>query len=253
MHETRFSLPARSNAAVIVFLMVGFIFSACSKKGDKNPAGPSSNDTITDVDGNKYRTVKIGNQWWTSENVKVTHYRNGDAIPRVTGATEWISLITGAYCNYDNDATNVSTYGRLYNWYAVNDSRMISPIGWHVPTDEEWKTLEMYLGMSREDADNLIWRGTDEGGKLKESGFEHWQSPNTGATNESGFTALPGGARLYHGIFYLMGSTASFWTSTEGDENKAWSRSLGCCSNPPDVGRSQDYKYGGFSIRLLRD
>lgn len=138
--------------------------------------------TVTDYDGNVYQTVLIGDQCWMMENLKVTHYRNGDPIPHVTDGVTWGNLTSGAYCNYNNDEGNVATYGRLYNWYAVDDSRNIAPAGWHVPSDAEWQTLVDYLG-----GDAVA------GGKMKEAGTTHWASPNTGATNESGFTALPGG------------------------------------------------------------
>ena len=110
---------------------------------------------------------------------------------------------------------NVATYGRLYNWYAVADSRNIAPTGWHVPSDAEWKQLEMYLGMSQSEADGLAVRGTTEGGKMKEAGTTHWLNPNTGATNESGFSGLPGGYRGYNGSYYGIGGIADFWSSTE--------------------------------------
>jgi uncharacterized protein (TIGR02145 family) len=189
-------------------------------------SSPYSTGSVTDIGGNVYQTIKIGDQWWMMENLKVTHYRNGDPIPHVTDGGTWKGLSTGAYCNYGNDPGNVETYGRLYNWYAVDDSRSIAPEGWHVPTDEEWKQLEMYLGMSQGQADDTGWRGTNEGGKLKETGTTHWQSPNTGATNESGFSALPGGYRGYDGYFYTMGFTANFWSSTELYSYLAWHRYL---------------------------
>ena len=111
------------------------------------PAPPCCPPTVTDYDGNVYQTVLIGDQCWMMENLKVTHYRNGDPIPHVTDGEIWSGLTSGAYCHYDNDEGNVSTYGRLYNWYAVEDSRNIAPDGWHVPTDTEWKQQEMYLGI----------------------------------------------------------------------------------------------------------
>ncbi|MBU0713276.1 PEGA domain-containing protein [bacterium] len=211
-------------------------------------------EEVTDIDGNVYKTVKIGDQWWMAENLKVTHYRNGDAIPNVTGDTEWSNLTTGAYCNYNNDdnnATNADTYGRLYNWYAVNDSRNIAPTGWHVPSDEEWKELEMYLGMSQSDADATGVRGTDEGGKLKETGTNHWSSPNTDATNESGFAALPGGYRGFYGSVYYMGNYAYFWSSTESEGGSAWGRRLNYSNS--DVYRYYFSKQYGFSVRCVRD
>ncbi|MEJ2629601.1 MAG: fibrobacter succinogenes major paralogous domain-containing protein, partial [bacterium] len=128
----------------IIFI---FIFLSCDLKSPTESRFKTG--TVTDIDGNTYQTVKIGDQWWMAENLKVTHYRNNDEIPNVTYWGDWHDLSTGAYCDYNNNEGNVSTCGHLYNWYAVNDSRNIAPEGWHVPTDEEWKELEMYLGMSR--------------------------------------------------------------------------------------------------------
>lgn len=211
----------------------------------------SSSNTVTDIDGNVYQTVTIGSQVWMAENLKVTHYRNGDPIPNVTDNATWSGLTSGAYCNYNNDTDNVATYGRLYNWYAVDDSRNIAPEGWHVPTDEEWKQLEMNLGMSQAQADGTGWRGTDEGGKLKETGTTHWVSPNTGATNESGFSALPGGGRYFYGSFDYMGLDATFWSSTEGSSLIAWYRNLYYYDS--QVSRYYYYKRYGFSVRCVQD
>ena len=207
--------------------------------------------TVTDIDGNTYQTIKIGDQWWMAENLKVTHYRNGDPIPNVTDSTEWTNLTTCAYCEYDNDSANVDTYGRLYNWYAVDDSRNVAPEGWHVPNDAEWKQLEMYLGMSQAEADASGLRGNDEGGKLKEAGMTHWNPPNTGATNESGFTALPGGSRTYNCRFLGMGNVILFWTSTEHIGFGARYRSLHY--DYSQVNRSNEAKRSGFSIRCVKD
>lgn len=196
--------------------------------------------TVTDIDENIYTTIVIGDQCWMMENLKVTHYRNGDPIPNVTDWSEWSVLTTGAYCEYDNDSANVATYGRLYNWYAVDDSRNIAPEGWHVPTDAEWQTLVDYLG------------GYDvSGGKMKEAGTAHWIPPNVGATNESGFTALPGGHRYTDGYFYNLGYYAIFWSSSESSSYSAWYRYLHCQHSA--VYRDYDYKYHGFSVRCVRD
>ena len=208
--------------------------------------------TVTDIDGNVYQTLTIGTQVWMAENLKVAHYRNGDPIPNVTANSEWLGLSTGAYCDYDNDPANVATYGRLYNWNAVADSRNIAPAGWHVPTDAEWRQLEMYLGMSQTQADTTGWRGTDEGGKLKEAGTTYWHSPNTGATNESGFSALPGGYRDSGGNFYSMDFTAYFWSSTKIDSSPAWHRELTYVSS--QIVRSNYFNgQNGFSVRCVRD
>ncbi len=208
--------------------------------------------TVTDIDGNIYVTTKIGNQWWMAENLKVTHYRNGDAIPNVTDSTQWINLTTGAYCNYNNDINKVATYGRLYNWYAVDTNFNIAPAGWHVPTDEEWKELEMYLGMSQAQANAPGYRGIDEGGKMKETGTVHWNSPNTGANNSSGFTALPGGNRDYYDCsFYSVGRMGSWWSSTNESGSYALCRSLDWSHS--QVHRGVYNKHFGFSVRCVRD
>jgi len=208
--------------------------------------------TVTDIDGNVYQTVVIGAQEWMAENLKVTHYRNGDALPNVTAGNAWGALTTGAYCEYDNDVNNVATYGRLYNWYAMSDGRNIAPAGWHVPSDAEWKQLEMTLGMSQAQADSISWRGAPVGGKLKDAGVTHWRAPNTGATNESGFSALPGGDRAYvFGIYYDMGSYAQFWSSTELNSGNAWDRYLNY--NFSYIYRYYHDKFSGFSVRCVSD
>jgi uncharacterized protein (TIGR02145 family) len=167
----------------------------------------SSANTVTDIDGNVYQTVTIGTQVWMAENLRVTHYRNGNAIPFVPDSATWNYTLTyGAYCEYNNDINNVTTYGRLYNYYAANDSRGIAPAGWHIPSWAEWNTLSDWLN-----GDAVA------GGKEKEAGYAHWMSPNTDATNSSSFTALPGGVRnnLTPGWgYHEMGATANFWTST---------------------------------------
>jgi uncharacterized protein (TIGR02145 family) len=196
--------------------------------------------TVTDVDGNAYKTIKIGNQVWMAENLKVTHYRNGDTIPYVTVDSDWFNLSTGAYCNYNHDANNVATFGRLYNWYAVDDSRIIAPAGWHVPSDAEWQTLVDYL-------DGSYYAG----GKLKETGVTHWQSPNYGATNESGFSALPGGYRSSIGIFKYIGEYAWFWSTSKSESGYAWPRYLH--KDNIQVSRDSAGMHYGFSVRCVKD
>ena len=234
-----------------VVYLIAYIFSG-GPAPDPGCCEADCPPSVTDYDGNVYQTVLIGDQCWMMENLKVTHYRNGDPIPNVTDNGEWSELSTGAYCEYDNDPANVETYGRLYNWYAVDDSRSIAPEGWHVPSDCEWKDLEMYLGMSCSVADcTNWWRGTDEGDKLKEAGTVHWDPPNTG-TNESGFTALPGGDRTHSGNFNGMGSSATFWcSSTEYSSGTAWLRRLG--DTPKTVYRDDFNGRSGFSVRCVRD
>lgn len=203
----------------------------------------TANRTVADMDGNVYRTVKIGNQWWTAENIRTEHYRNGDPIPNVTDNSSWGALSTGAYCDYDNNTSVASTYGHLYNWYAVTDSRDFAPAGWHVPTDTEWQTLVEYLGG---------WLVA--GGKMKEDGTTHWTSPNIGATNESGFSALPGCGRNYDGSLDsmgILGMEARFWSASEGGPDGAWERGLGF--DHSGVSRYYYHNRHGFSVRLIRD
>ena len=204
------------------------------------PPASKQTGSVTDIDGNIYKTVKIGDQWWMAENLKVTHYRNGEAIPNITDATEWSNRTDGAYCNYNNDTNNTDTYGKLFNWYTVNDRRKIAPEGWHVPTDNEWQTLIDYLGGA-----------SVAGGKMKETGTLHWKSPNTGATNESGFTALPGGVRNDQGNFHSLGSTASLWSSTWSISGNARSRYPQY--NNPEIRQYSGSKRFGCSVRCVRN
>lgn len=195
---------------------------------------------ITDIDGNVYHAVTIGTQVWMVENLKTTKYRDGTSIPNVTDNTAWVNLTTGAYCDYNNTPSNSDTYGRLYNWYAVSDAHNIAPTGWHVPTHEEWTTLTTYLG------GEIV-----AGGKLKEIGNTHWISTNFEVTNETGFTALPGGRRELDGVFYFIGFYGYWWSDTE------YARTLALCHK-----MFYCYTYTfctayerefGFSVRCIRD
>ena len=195
---------------------------------------------VTDIDGNIYNTVTIGTQVWMVENLKTTKYNDGTGIPLVTNTIEWSNLTTPGYCWYNNDeASYKNTYGALYNWYTVNTGKLC-PTGWHVPTNAEWTTLTDYLGGA----------GV-AGGKLKEAGTTHWNSPNTGATNESGFTALPGGRRYTTGLFYFFGETGCWWSSTKAYTSDAYSRKM--YYNDNDVLTYDDYWNHGFSVRCVRD
>src|ERR1035437_7076528 len=185
-------------------------------------------------------SVTICSQIWMLNNLEVTTYRNGDPIPQVTDPTAWHALTTGAWCYYFNNSANGPVYGKLYNWYAVNDPRGLAPTGWHVPSDAEWNTLSTCLG-----GDSVA------GGAMKETGTTHWWSPNTGATNSSGFTGLPGGLRANNGTFYAVGNAGSWWSSTESIAGTAWGRSL--VYNLGTIYRPNYNKQNGFSVRCLRD
>jgi uncharacterized protein (TIGR02145 family) len=174
------------------------------------------------------------------ENLDVMTYRNGDVIPQVTDATAWAGLTTGAWCWYNNSADNGAIYGKLYNWYAVNDARGLAPQGWHIPTDAEWTTLSTLLGGN-----------AAAGGKMKTTGTTRWTAPNTSATNESGFAGLPGGYRDGDGAFSGVGGYGLWWSATEFDSTYAWGRALSY--NSGTLYRNPTNKYIGFSVRCLRD
>jgi uncharacterized protein (TIGR02145 family) len=199
-----------------------------------------SDITVSDIDGNKYHTVTLGNQVWMVENLKTTRYKNGDAIPNITDQTAWVNLGTGAYCDYANNPDNSQIYGRLYNWYAVNDSRKLAPEGWHIATYEEWSTLIDYLGGSEV-----------AGGKLKESGLEHWLSPNTDASNETGFTALPGGERNYNFDFRNYKNYGYWWCASESDIKSGLSIIL--YYQTGTAATNIYLKANGYSVRCIKD
>jgi uncharacterized protein (TIGR02145 family) len=212
-------------------------------------------DTVTDIDGNIYQTVTIGTQVWTASNLKVIHYNNGDSIPFVI-ATEntWTGLTSGASCAYDNNPSNIATYGLMYNWYATVDTRNLAPAGWHVPSDVEWKELELFLGMPQDRVDGTGYRGGSPiGAKLKEVGSVHWNCSNPGATNEYGYTAIPGGCMDNRPVFTELGNYAFFWASSEFSDGStaAWARDLPCTL--PYVGRGGYAKDYGGSVRCIRD
>ena len=203
------------------------------------------------IDGRIYRTIRIGNQIWMVDNLNESKYRNGDPIPNVPDNDQWGDLSNGAWCYYNNETKHEQIYGKLYNWFAVNDQRGLAPEGWHIPTDDDWKELELFLGMSKNVVNRTGWRGTTGGGKLKENGTKHWKAPNDGATNESGFTAIPGGYRDVDGFFYVLGSSGYWWSSSEHLTHFAWYRSLYYTSCK--VHRTNSYEGDGFSVRCIRD
>jgi uncharacterized protein (TIGR02145 family) len=241
----------------LIIIGVSLMLTNRCKKDDNNSLSDLTNGrttavfnpsktygSLTDQEGNVYRTIKIGTQTWMAENLRTTKYRNGEAIPEITDNWDWTDCTTGAYCNYNNTRNNdtIATYGRLYNWYAVNDNRKIAPAGWHIPSDEDWTTLINFL-----DTTGLGWVA---GGKLKETDTIHWNSPNTGATNESGFTALPGGDRSDL-IFFGIGYDGEWWSSTEYGTGPAYWFIDWFDNNvfPSVTGKY----YDGFSVRCVMD
>jgi len=185
-------------------------------------------------------TIVIGTQQWMNKNLDVAFYRNGDPIPQVTNATAWAALTTGAWCYFNNDSTQGNKYGKLYNWYAVNDPRGLAPQGWHIPSDAEWTILETTLGGS-----------SVAGGAMKEARTLNWTAPNTGGNNNSGFAGLPGGGRGTNGAFKNVGCVGYWWSATELNTTIAWNRLL--YYGDGTTTRNGNFKRGGFSVRCLRD
>lgn len=213
--------------------------------------------TVTDIDGNVYYTVIIGTQTWIAANLKTTKYRNGDVIDNVSLSSNWSALTTGAWCDYNNDSANGTTYGHLYNWYAVNDSRNIAPTGWHVATDAEWTTLENYLI-----ANGYNYDGTTTGDKTAKSlaATSLWTtSTTTGAVgndltknNSSGFTALPGGYRDATGTYSSLNIYTYWWSSTEASTTTAEFRYINSANVDLHKNPAVNKKHG-MSVRCVKD
>ena len=200
----------------------------------------STYGTLIDQDGNIYKTIKIGAQTWMAENLRTTKYNDGSKIPEVPDKETWSNLKTAGYCNYNNNSIidSIATYGRLYNWYSINTGKL-APKGGHIPTDTEWDQLIDFIGGS-----------PDAAVKLKEKGNTHWNSPNTG-TNETGFTALPGGSRNFNGVFGTKFNDGFWWSSSEVNALLSWYRGMGYKYD--NVGRSTYEKNVGFSVRCVKD
>ena len=208
---------------------------------------------IYDIDGNKYHIKSFGEQVWMTENLYVSRLRDGTPIEQIHSNTQWFQATEPAYSYYNKDeAANKLLYGALYNWVAV-ESGKLCPVGWRVPADADWLTLEVYLGMSVDDLLLFDWRGelTNSGGVMKSRGTELWLSPNVGATNSSEFNGLPGGYRDLYGSYRDVGRYARWWTSTEMDSLMAISRRLNHLRNT--VFRGQSIKRNGYAVRCIKE
>ncbi len=240
--------------STIIIALFLFLVSGC-KKDDVSPINQTNGrtsavfnpnltyGTMTDQDGNVYKTIHINGQTWMAENLRTTKYRNGDAIPRILDNTAWASLTTGAYCNYKNteNIDTIATYGRLYNWYTISDSRNLAPEGWHVATNTDWELLTLLLG-----GENVA------GYKFKEIGNTHWYGSNENATNESGLTILPSGLRDPSiGTFCCIGAKGIYWSSTQADDSYAWDKPFIMQTNEC-VHFSNHMNYG-FAVRCVKD
>ena len=247
---------------VILGLIVSIILiTSCSKSS--TDLSPTSNQ-VKDYDGNVYDTVVIGTQTWMVENLKTTHYRNGVPIPHLTDSAEWANDKTGAYCDYNNSAGNGNIYGHLYNWYAVNNPDSLCPVGWHIPAETDWHVLIKYLDPSADTSCTVCIANSVEsniaGGAMKSTGTTFWTAPNNGATNSSGFTALPAGTRSFNGTFGTniglgpIGVDTDFWSSTSDfGVTSGGASAITLNYINPDVSLESNYVADGFSCRCVKN
>jgi uncharacterized protein (TIGR02145 family) len=237
---------SKSILSVLLFFCLIIMTSSCKNKPkpvnitSKNVPAITPATSVSDIDGNEYKVVTIGNRDWMAMNLKTTKYNDGTPIPLVTVEAGWARLSSPGYCWYKNEEESFKeSYGALYNWYTINTGKLC-PVGWHVPDDNEWTLLTNYLG-----GENVA------GGKLKQTGSDYWVDPNTGATNERGFSALPGGFRYYDGKFFDFGFSGYWWSSGELSASRAWFRFI--YYNETNFYRFDNSKNNGFSVRCIRN
>jgi uncharacterized protein (TIGR02145 family) len=226
----------------------GSVFHSCGADSVHNPN--LNYGTMTDQEGNVYKTIVIGTQEWMAENLKTSKYRNSETIANVTDNAQWANLTAGAWCYFNNDNQFDCPYGKLYNWYAVSDNRNLCPNGWHIPTDLEWNTLVGYLDPTFDPNAQGV-QSNIAGSELKTISTQYWQSPNANSTNESGFSGIPGGQRGSNGGDGLIFDSGFFWSRTESSITSAWARDLGY--DVLNIQRGFDDKIKGFSVRCLKD
>lgn len=229
------------NKILLLIMITIPLFFSCSSSSDSS--SNNSNPIPTDI--------TIGSQVWASKNLDVDHYRNGDPIPQVTSPSQFITLTSGAWCYYNNDPANGAIYGKLYNWYAVNDTRGLAPLGYHIPNDTEWTALFTNLGGL-----------SIAGGAMKEEGTSHWIIPNTGATNSSGFTALPGGIldAVTANYFINLNRAATWWSTNQATQQDNTSNYLLYAHGAGVTSVTTQaylpllpYKTRGLSVRCIKD
>lgn len=230
-------------------LLLFLLANGCKKDDNTGPV----TGTVKDIDGNIYNTIKIGTQIWMSENLKTTRFKDSTTILLVDSDTAWDAYNDSLprYCWMEYDKTTYGNlYGALYNGFAVLTGKLC-PDGWHVSMDTEWETLEKFAGMTQAEVVKTGMRGTDEGGKLKETGGAHWLSPNTGATNAYGFNALPGGFCLGGGSFSKVQQEGNWWTSTCDTSQNLRYRTIKF--NDSKIGKNAWYWRNGFSVRCVKN
>ena len=229
---------------IIPLLAVIKIVAACKKNSVPalvNESSSMSADIAQINDPSIYPSVQIGPRIWMTKNLSVNFYRNGDTIPQVKDPAKWAALTTGAWCWYNNDSATYAVYGKLYNWYAVNDPRGLAPKKWHIPSDTEWNMLSTYVG-----GDGV------GGGRLKEAGLAHWLPPNTDATNSSRFTGLPGGYReIINWTFNYVGYFGYWWSATPVTTTLVWCRKLHYATG--SIYPESYYKAYGLSVRCVKN
>lgn len=252
----KFNLSMKKHNSPFNILMITLIILSmfsCNKDEPTTPSNPLNGRTtavfnpdksygsMTDIDGNIYKTITIGNQTWMAENLRVTKYNNGVSIPNIVDNEEWASLTTGAFCNYNNtnDLDTIATYGRLYNWYAVADTQQIAPEGWRVSTVADWNELVDLLGGD-----------TIAGNAIKEVGIAHWKNPYE-SSNNSGFTAIPSGMRELSEDTDDIGFFCTYWTASEASLIGAGFIYLYFVSSRIDNGVI--YKANGYAVRLIKE
>ena len=230
----------------IVIVVLGVFLYSCSTKTENNIDWTNlhvvGND-VTDYDGNVYNTVVINgsNQTWTTSNLNVSHYRNGDVIPQVTDDLQWATLTTGAWCYYNNDPATAEIYGKMYNWYAIKDSRGLAPAGYHIPTDTEWSNLVAAIGGE-----------SVAGQRMKDLG-DSWNETISPATNTTGYSGLPGGYRYSNGTFSLKGSKGLWWSSTIAESASSWSWARYLDKNNSNLSKKYYNNKIGLSVRCVKN
>lgn len=226
-------MKKEKSSFILVLVIITVSFTGC-KKDPKLP------DPVTDIDGSIYKTVKVGDQLWMAENLRTTRFNDGSGIPLVKDDNSWHSLTAAGYCWYNNDEASYKVpYGALYNGYTIASGKLC-PTGWHVPDIEEWRDLKIFLGDS-----------TKTGGKLKESGTAHWLTPNKGADNRTGFTALPAGIRYFEGTFASVLSYSGIWSATETENDEEWY--IGLYYGDATLATNHRNKKYGLTVRCLKD